>query len=305
MSKNIDNNHISFEDYCGGEKNKKKAIISQSNEKEQEKSEKIDPNLNPKISLNINSRKNYYLLEGDSIGQNYNTSYHINQISNQIKKKRLIFHIRKIRKRKKHDANSKDNIMQAIIRNFIDFFLAFINLIIKLKIKKEKKRIEKEKNKDINLEEIQFKIDFIIKRKIKVKDIQNLSIENFLILDEERKSQQNINSNINKSNINNNKKRLIIIRDFFDSSLDKFFDNPVISLFKEIYVKKKEIINLKKYGIQGIVLKLPKNIKTFKKLKENQINRQKVQIMNRLIKTEFINPKKRKMRKIFKTKKKE
>ena len=297
MSKSINNNNILSKDSYNRENNKNEKKILQSNEKEQKKSEKTIPNLNPKIFVNINSSNNNSLLEGESIGQQNNDTYHIRKISNPITDKKLIFHIRKIRKRKKHGALSKDNIIQTIIRNFVDFFLAFINLVVKRKIKKEKQRIEiikKEKNKEINLEEIQFKIGFVIKGKIKVKDIINLSVENFLNLDEEKNSQQNDNIS--------NKKRLEIIRTFLGSLLDNFFETRVISLFK-IYIKKKEKIDLKKYGIQGIVLKLPKNMKTFKKLKEKQKNREKIQKMNKLINSEFINPKKRRLRKIFKTKK--
>ena len=297
MSKSINNNNILSKDSYNRENNKNEKKILQSNEKEQKKSEKTIPNLNPTIFVNINSSNNNSLLEGESIGQQNNDTYHIRKISNPITDKKLIFHIRKIRKRKKHGALSKDNIIQTIIRNFVDFFLAFINLVVKRKIKKEKQRIEiikKEKNKEINLEEIQFKIGFVIKGKIKVKDIINLSVENFLNLDEEKNSQQNDNIS--------NKKRLEIIRTFLGSLLDNFFETRVISLFK-IYIKKKEKIDLKKYGIQGIVLKLPKNMKTFKKLKEKQKNREKIQKMNKLINSEFINPKKRRLRKIFKTKK--
>ena len=303
MSKNINNNDKSSKDCYNRENNKSKKKISQSNENGQEKSGKIIPNLNSKIFMNINSENNNSLLEGESITQQNNNEYHIKKISNPIIKKNLIFHIRKIRKRKKHDANSKDNIIQTIIRNFIDFFLAFINLAVKRKIKKEKQRIEefkKDKNKVINLEEIQFKIGFVIKGKIKVKDIINLSVESFLILDEERKDKNaQLNDNIS------NKKRLKIIRTFLGSLLDNFFETPVISLFKEIYAKKKEKINLKKYGIEGIVLNLPKNMKTFKRLKEKQKNREKIQKMNKLIKSEFISPKKSILRKIFKIKKKD
>jgi hypothetical protein len=193
--------------------------------------------------------------------------------------------------------------VQIIIRNFIDFFLAFINLAVKRIIKKEKPKIEKlkkEKYMEINLEEIQFKIGFVIKRKIKVKDILDLSVERLLNLDQERKI-KNVQQNDNTSN----KKRLTKIRTFLGSLLDNFLEIPVISLFREIYAKKKEKIDLNKYGIKGIVLKLPKNMKTFKKLKEKQRNRQKVQKMNKIIKSEFINPKKRRLRKIFKIMKKE
>ena len=259
MSKSINNNNILSKDSYNRENNKNEKKILQSNEKEQKKSEKTIPNLNPKIFVNINSSNNNSLLEGESIGQQNNDTYHIRKISNPITDKKLIFNIRKI--------------------------------------KKEKQRIEiikKEKNKEINLEEIQFKIGFVIKGKIKVKDIINLSVENFLNLDEEKNSQQNDNIS--------NKKRLEIIRTFLGSLLDNFFETRVISLFK-IYIKKKEKIDLKKYGIQGIVLKLPKNMKTFKKLKEKQKNREKIQKMNKLINSEFINPKKRRLRKIFKTKK--
>ena len=303
MSKSINNNDIFSKDKNDREKNQNKNNILPSNEKEQKKSEKTIPNLNSKILANINLGKNNSLLERESIGQQNINSYHINEISKPINQKGLIFYIRKIRKRKKHDANSKDNIVQIIIRNFIDFFLAFINLAVKRIIKKEKPKIEKlkkEKYKEINFEEIQFKIGFVIKRKIKVKDILDLSVERLLNLDQERKI-KNVQQNDNTSN----KKRLIKIRTLLGSLLDNFLKIPVISLFREIYAKKKEKIDLNKYGIKGIVLKLPKNMKTFKKLKEKQRNRQKVQKMNKIIKSEFINPKKRRLRKIFKIMKKE
>ena len=227
-----------------------------------------------------------------------------------------IFFIRKekkLKKMKRHCAISKDNIIQTIIRDFINFFTIFINLVLKQKIKKEKAKIEKiqtEKLCKINIKEIQFKIRYEIKEKIKVKDILNLTVEKMLLLDEIKNQEKKIDLSKNNDNlfqninsINTNKNRLKIFRTFFDSSLDIFFKTRVISLFKDIYIKNKKKIDLKIYGIPGIILHPPKYMPTFKKLKKMKKNKPKEEIMNLVVKNKFINPKRKRIK--FKIIKKE
>lgn len=248
--------------------------------------------------------------------QNKRKKIELNHSTNTNKKIQNIFFIRKekkLKKMKRHCAISKDNIIQTIIRDFINFFTIFINLVLKQKIKKEKAKIEKiqtEKLCKINIKEIQFKIRYEIKEKIKVKDILNLTVEKMLLLDEIKnqekkidlsKSDDNLFQNINS--INTNKNRLKIFRTFFDSSLDIFFKTRVISLFKDIYIKNKKKIDLKIYGIPGIILHPPKYMPTFKKLKKMKKNKPKEEIMNLVVKNKFINPKRKRIK--FKIIKKE
>ena len=292
ISNIIHNCEISSQNIHKNEKSINKILIDTSKDKSQE---------------NFKGFSTNYLKEED-----------INKISDSSKDKSNIFFIRKEKKKnnkRRHGANSKDNIMQTIIRDFINFLIMFINLVLKQKKIKEKAKIEDIKNQKmikINLEEMQLKIGYKIKETIKVNDILNLTVEKMLLLDEleNRKIQideqrNNSTDNIEIINTNTNKHRIKILRIFYDSSLDIFFKTPVISLFKDIYIKNKKKINLTIYGIQGIILKMPKYIPSFQKLikKEKDRNRdkEKIIIMNSLIESKFLNPK-RKKRKIIKFK---
>ena len=199
-----------------------------------------------KILIDTSKDKSQENFKGFST--NYLKEEVINKISDSSKDKSNIFFIRKEKKKnnkRRHGANSKDNIMQTIIRDFINFLIMFINLVLKQKKIKEKAKIEDIKNQKmikINLEEMQLKIGYKIKETIKVNDILNLTVEKMLLLDElkNRKIQideQRNNSTDNIEIINTNKHRIKILRIFYDSSLDIFFKTPVISLFKDIYKK--------------------------------------------------------------------
>ncbi len=312
MSRYINRYGISSQNSNTAEKIANKIIIHKAKEQEKPKKGEVSLNLlNVDLFPFINSKIGNSLPEGTITFKN-NNSNNENQISNNLtKKKESIFSIRKVKRKKtfrrKHDANAKDNIKRTIITDFINFFLSFINLSIKQKIKKEKIKID--------FEEIQFKIGFDIKSKIKVDNILYSTIESFLLLDEMKIQKNGKNMNKNKTYFsntkknfvnnksNNNKQKIKIIRTIFDCSLNTFFDTKIKTIFKEIYLKSRKIVDLKKYGMQGIVLKIPKNLQTFTKLKKKKNNRKKEKIMNDLIKNQFINPKKRRIS--FKIQKKE
>lgn len=321
MSRYLSSNGISMQ-----HSDKPAKIINKTNilpnSLDQGKAVKDEVPLNPNLIPSINSKNDYCLSEGGVVIFKNDNLNNEKLISSPLKKKERIFNIkkekRKRRNKEKHGANSKDNIIQTIITDFINFFLSFINLSIKKKIKKENRR-KGEKN-EINLEEIIFKIGFNIKSKIKVKDILDSTIESLLSFDEmkSQKYEKNIcknetsSSNVKSNLVNNtstsNKQKIAILRAFFGSSLDSFFKTNVIALFKDLYLKTRKKVDLKKYGIQGIILRIPKNLQTFKRLKEKKKNKNKAKIMNDIIKIKFINPKKKnpkKRRVFFKIEKKE
>ena len=198
--------------------------------------------------------------------------------------KNKIFNIKKEKKnkskKKTHDANSKDNIRQSIIRHFINFLLNFINLVV---------------NKIINTQytnkkEIKFKISYKVKESIKVKDIVGLNVENILLFSpiKNEKNGMIMNNEIKTPN----QKELIEIRKIIGSSLDLFFETKVIDIFKEIYCQKEKIIDLKKYGIEGININLNKfkNIQNYQRLrKKTKKNKEKLRNMDFIIDNEFIN----------------
>lgn len=239
--------------------------------------------LNNKNENNTNESPKY--LEENN---NLNNTNKIKDLSKQNKK---IFNIRKEKKnkwkRKKHDANSKDNIKQIIIRHFINFFVIFINLFVR-KITKNKV--------------ITFKIGYKDKRRIKSGNILELNVEKMLLLFSPSKNKNN-GKNDNKEKepkYNYNQNQLIEIRNSIGSSLDILFKTRVINIFKDIYISKEKKIDLKKYGFEGIVLKLNKNIKAYEKLRRKyRGNKTKLKIMDNIIDTKFMNVKK------FKIKKKE
>lgn len=294
MSNIIHNCEISSQYIHKNEKSINKILIDTSKDKSQE---------------NCKDSSKNYLKEED-----------INKISETSKGKTNIFFIRKEKKKKNkrtHGANSNDNIIQTIIRDFINFLIMFINLVLKQKKRKEKAKIEDIKNQKmikINIEEIQLKIGYKIKQTIKINDILNLTVEKMLLLDELKNRKIQINEQRNNSIdnieiINTNKYRIKILRIFYDSSLDIFFKTPVISLFKDVYIKNKKKIDLKIYGIPGIILKMPKYIPSFqkliKKVKDRNRSKEKIIIMNYLIERKFLNPKRKMRKKIkFKTTKK-
>lgn len=318
MSTIIKNSGISTQYSNKSEESVNKIVSFSPIDVDQEKFKDISFNQNSfNISQENELNKINFISEKEQLNdQNKRKKIELNHSTNSNKIIQNIFFIRKekkLKKMKRHCAISKDNIIQTIIRDFINFFTIFINLVLKQKIKKEKAKIEKiqtEKLCKINIKEIQFKIRYEIKEKIKVKDILNLTVEKMLLLDEIKNQEKKIDLGKNNDNlfqninsINTNKNRLKIFRTFFDSSLDIFFKTRVISLFKDIYIKNKKKIDLKIYGIPGIILHPPKYMPTFKKLKKMKKNKPKEEIMNLVVKNKFINPKRKRIK--FKIIKKE
>ena len=238
--------------------------------------EEIKKNGGPINSLNeiiyLNNNNNFF----GKVQKNKS----VNQIYNSSLKKVIIFNIIKKRKNKrinkKHGGNSKDNIRQSITRHFIKFFFGFVNFYIEKKLEDEKLKLGKE---------IRFKIYYKDKEKIKLKDILNMTVEKLLLFEMIKNNNKNEINN-NKIETSSNKELLNIIKMIF--SLDNFLKKPIIDLFKDIYLKKREEIDLSIYGIKE---ELPKNLKLYEKLKENYKNNiEKVKIMESVIETRIINP---------------
>ena len=160
-------------------------------------------------------------------------------------------------------------------------------------MQKRKNDCVNEQIKNINLEKIKFKIGWKIKQNIKVKDILYCTIEKLLIL-EHQKNEKNSVSKAREKNLslnrNHNKDILLYIRAFIGSTLDEFFKTRVIYLFQDIYSKKRrKKIDLKKYGLPGMFVKMPKYLKSFNKLKErNKKFEQKIISMNKIVINNFL-----------------
>lgn len=140
-----------------------------------------------------------------------------------------------------HNYLSSDNITTSILRHFTNFIFGFINQSIKECLKQNENHLEK----------LQFKkMDNKKKLLIKVKDIKNKSVKEFLLLIKENEI------------IYNN---IIII----NNAYHKLFDVRIINLFCDIYNSNEKEINLEKYGIKGIkIFNLSDEIKTINNLKE-------------------------------------
>ena len=183
-----------------------------------------------------------------------------------------------------HSGDDPDNIKQMVIRDFINFFVKFINFIINEKIKIEGK---KECLTENTQTEIEFKIGYQLKPIIKFEDINELNVEQLLSFD----SYKNIKTE------NNEKAKIIKIKTKFGSALDKLFETKVIELFKDIYYKQvknesDKDIDLKKYGIEGIIFKITAKIPTFQKLKDKyKDNLYKINKMNEIVESNIIRPK--------------
>ena len=112
-----------------------------------------------------------------------------------------------------------------------------------------------------------------------------MTVEKLLLFEMIKNNNKNEINN-NKIDTSSNKEKLNIIKMIF--SLDNFLKKPIIGLFKDIYLKKREEIDLSIYGIKE---ELPKNLKLFEKLKENYKNNiEKVKIMESVIENRIINP---------------
>ena len=295
MSNKIKINTIIISPYSNNIKNNNNTVfpLQYKRQPDPKKTPILDNSFNKNLTILNNTNENNNTNESPKYFEDNNNLNNTNKIKELSKQNKKIFNIRKEKrskwKRKKHDANSKDNIKQIIIRHFINFFVTFINLFVR-KITKN--------------ELITFKIGYQDKRGIKSGDILELTVEKMLLFSPS-KNKNNVKSD-NKEKTpkyNYNRNQLIEIRNIIGSSLDILFNTHVINIFKDIYISKEKKIDLKNYGFEGIVLKLNKNIKAYEKLKRKyRGNKIKLKIMDNIIDTKFIHVKKKKIH--FKIKKK-
>ena len=271
------------------------------NDEKQNTSSKEEKNLNNiKISSNVNELeedKKYIeskISSNKTLVNNINVNYELNnlnntnEIFNNFEQKDKIF---KVNYRNIHDGDARDNIKQSIITNFINFFIIFINNIICKKLKTNNKI---------------FHISYQLKSKIKIEDISELNVKQLLFF--VHKNNRNEKSNNKKDNMENNYNvnQFNKYKNIISPSLDELFKTPVIDLFLDIYAKtdfknqNEKEIDLKAYGVEGLVFKIDDDIPTYEKLKENyKDNKKKIIIMDD-IKKEIINLKKRNIFKVVK-----
>lgn len=271
------------------------------NDEKQNTSSKEEKNLNNiKISSNVNELeedKKYIeskISSNKTLVNNINVNYepnnlnNTNEIFNNFEQKDKIF---KVNYRNIHDGDARDNIKQSIITNFINFFIIFINNIICKKLKTNNKI---------------FHISYQLKSKIKIEDISELNVKQLLFF--VHKNNRNEKSNNKKDNMENNYNvnQFNKYKDIISPSLDELFKTPVIDLFLDIYAKtdfknqNEKEIDLKAYGVEGLVFKIDDDIPTYEKLKENYKDNQKKIIIMDDIKKEIINLKKRNIFKVVK-----
>jgi len=266
MSKNINEKLIGQNTINNIKDNKNGYEIKLNPEEPEIPINEKDPKiLNNNIQSNISDDKNILFSELTNREKNNNKN-NINNMNENAKNK--IFNVIY---RHTHDSQAKDNISQSIITSFINCLLKFINYIILKKLNK----------KDI------FNIDHKIKSKIKLANILELKVKEILAF-----QSKDIINNIIEKQIEEIQKN--------DSSLNKLFETPAIILFKDIYYNENQskLIDLKKYGIDGLNFEINEEIPTYEKLKEKfKDNLLKVNKMNEVIQ-KFVKNKKFKIEKI-------
>lgn len=267
MSKNINENLIGQNTINNVEDNKNGKEIKLNPEEPEIPINEKDPQiLNNNIQSNISDENKYILFSELTNRGKKNIKNNINNVNENTENK--IFNVIY---RYTHDSQAKDNISQSIITSFINCLLKFINYIILKKLNK----------KDI------FNIDHKIKSKIKLANILELKVKEILAFQSKDITNNKIEEQIEEIQKN-------------DSSLNKLFETPTIIIFKDIYYNEKQskLIDLKKYGIDGLNFEINEEIPTFEKLKERfKNNLLKVNIMNEVIQ-KFVNNKKFKIEKI-------
>jgi hypothetical protein len=232
------------------------------------KKEKLSMTIdNVNKAIEFNGVNNY--LSGKTL-----ISYENNNIKEKISfnKGKKIF---KVVTNKTHTGDDIDNIKQMIIRDFINFFIAFINFIIEKTMPQNQK--------------IRLQIGFQLKNKIKIEDINNLTVEELLIF--KNTTMKNLDGKENEEKIKK-------IRNIIGNCLDQLLKTEVFYLFKNIYAKKiqnesdKEI-DLNQFGLNGIIFKLDEKIPFFqKKLQAYKDKKIKVKLMEKIV-DKLINNKKK------------
>lgn len=289
MTSSINENDISQQYNCITYQNTNKKIIPlKESKKEKRKIDEEKTSFSSDKNLNNNNSNEKSVIDNNSIKIEYNN---INDegILDIPKEKNKIF---QVNYRIKHDGDSKDNIKQSIVTNFINFIVNFINFIIR---------------KKTNNESIKFRIGYQLKNKIKLENFIELTVEELLSF-KQNCNNKNKSYDIKEEKIENNI-NIKKIRELIGVSLDKLFETKLIDLFKDIYMK--DIINdndknidLKEYGLEGIILNLKDDdIPTYQKLKDKfKDNKTKIKIMDDIINIKLINPQKPNMFKIEKFK---
>ena len=287
MSYNINQNDIFHDISINKEPNLNLIILPLKKLKQDNKNKNEENNISSsnlitfkQNSLNDNARKKY---EDISINREMKEN-----ISSSKEKKKIF----KVNYRMIHDGYSPDNIKQIIIKHFINFFKYFINYII---------------SKKINEKEIKFQISYRTKNKIKLKHINELTVEHLLLIEPKRninnKNSESFDYNEEKLKKEENIKK---IRKIVGISLDKLFETKVIDLFKNIYFKdindeNDKNIDLNIYGIEGIDFMINEDIPTYKKLKDKfKDDKIKLKIMDDIINSKIINPPKANIFKVAK-----
>lgn len=269
MNKNKNENQIRQNTINNIEENRKGNELQLNSEEPENRLNKIDSqNLNNNIQLTFLDEKNV-LFHGFTKRKKKRMKKINNNLSiENEKQKNKIF---KVNYRNFHSCHSKDDIIQSIINNFINFLVKFSNDVIFKKLKRK---------------DMLNNISHIIKSKIKIKHILLLTVEQILTF-----KCKNIIDNKNEEQIREIK--------IIDSSLKKLFETHAIKLFKDIYYNTNKIkqIDLKKYEIEGIIYEINEEIPTYEKLKEKyKDNKRKVVIMDKVIKR-FVKPQKFKITK--------
>ena len=169
------------------------------------------------------------------------------------------------KKKDTHNGLSPDNITTTIIRHFANFVCGFINQSIKEGLPLKDEYSDKLKFNNINNE---------TKTLIKVKDIKQKSIKDFLLL------------KLENSNIYNN------VMEKIDYSYNNLFKSNVLKLFFDIYNTNEKKINLERYDVKGVeIFNLGNEIETIGNLKEKIINKngiKKVEKLESIINRRFL-----------------
>ena len=153
----------------------------------------------------------------------------------------------KNKKEKIHDKNTSDNLIRKIQVHYLSFIVSFLNDILK-------NLNYKTKFLNLNYEfKMNIKKDFV--ESLKKKTIGEI-ISNEISIKYKGK-EKNFNKNLYEK-----------IKD--NEVLNKILEDNYIKLFKNIYYKSKEKINLKEYGLNKDIY-LSKNVKMFNNLLKNDI----------------------------------
>jgi len=160
------------------------------------------------------------------------------------------------KKQKVHDKNATDNLLRKVQVHYQSFIVSFINEILKA----------------LNYKQRFLKLDYRMKKNVKNNYFQFLKEKNLSYI-----INNNISAKYKNRDINTNRiiyegvKDNIILKNIFNENYLVFFNN--------YYYKSVNIINLRKYGLNKIII-LPKEVKMYKDLIEANKNSEEEYIHN-------------------------